>query len=253
MQRAPVSDRASAASGEAATRRTAPFILITHDTLEYRMRAALQQIERDGHAASKPRMIRIERLDPRRIGNSTTIGSEEATMLSRTLTIEIARVTEAAAIAAARLRGRGDEKDGRPGGGRCHAQALNSHRHGRHRGDRRGRARRGADALYRREGRHRHGASDRYRARSAGRHDAHRQGHAECRSRWSRWPRAAACCMRPTATWTRSPSVGGYPDGVVDLDVSPEREYPSAGQGQGLSRHRDITACILDRPRHADI
>jgi homoserine dehydrogenase len=43
-------------------RATAPFILITHDTLELSMRAALQRIESDGHAASKPRMIRIERL-----------------------------------------------------------------------------------------------------------------------------------------------------------------------------------------------
>jgi homoserine dehydrogenase len=43
-------------------RATAPFILITHDTLEVSMREALQRIERDGHAETKPRMIRIERL-----------------------------------------------------------------------------------------------------------------------------------------------------------------------------------------------
>ncbi|MBL8908456.1 MAG: homoserine dehydrogenase [Rhizobiales bacterium] len=53
VQRAPRSEQ---------PRTTAPFILITHDTLELSMRAALQRIERDGHAASKPRMIRIERL-----------------------------------------------------------------------------------------------------------------------------------------------------------------------------------------------
>lgn len=53
VQRAPRSEQ---------PRATAPFILITHDTLELSMRAALQRIERDGHAASKPRMIRIERL-----------------------------------------------------------------------------------------------------------------------------------------------------------------------------------------------
>ena len=39
----------------------APFILITHDTLESTMRAALARIENEGHAASTPRMIRIER------------------------------------------------------------------------------------------------------------------------------------------------------------------------------------------------
>jgi homoserine dehydrogenase len=43
-------------------RATAPFILLTHNTLETSMRAALSRIESDGHVASKPRMIRIERL-----------------------------------------------------------------------------------------------------------------------------------------------------------------------------------------------
>ena len=43
-------------------RATAPFILITHDTVESAMRAALERIEKDGHVAGHPRMIRIERL-----------------------------------------------------------------------------------------------------------------------------------------------------------------------------------------------
>ena len=45
-----------------ASRATAPFILITHDTLEDAMRVALARIEKEGHVASHPRMIRIERL-----------------------------------------------------------------------------------------------------------------------------------------------------------------------------------------------
>jgi homoserine dehydrogenase len=45
-----------------APRATAPFILITHDTVETAMRSALSRIETDGHVASRPRMIRIERL-----------------------------------------------------------------------------------------------------------------------------------------------------------------------------------------------
>jgi homoserine dehydrogenase len=45
-----------------APRATAPFILITHDTVETAMRGALSRIETDGHVASHPRMIRIERL-----------------------------------------------------------------------------------------------------------------------------------------------------------------------------------------------
>jgi homoserine dehydrogenase len=51
VQRAPQSEAA-----------TAPFILITHDTLESSMRSALSRIAADGHAAAQPRMIRIERL-----------------------------------------------------------------------------------------------------------------------------------------------------------------------------------------------
>ncbi len=49
--------------GEGGTRErpTAPFILITHDTQESAMRAALARIEAEGHCVGKPRMIRIER------------------------------------------------------------------------------------------------------------------------------------------------------------------------------------------------
>ena len=58
VQRAPLSE-----NGETDGRpRTAPFILITHDTLESAMRAALERIETQDHVASTPRMIRIERL-----------------------------------------------------------------------------------------------------------------------------------------------------------------------------------------------
>ncbi len=52
----------STANGADEQRDTAPFILITHDTTENTMRQALQTIEERGHAASRPRMIRIERL-----------------------------------------------------------------------------------------------------------------------------------------------------------------------------------------------
>jgi homoserine dehydrogenase len=43
-------------------RATAAFILVTHDTVETAMRSALARIEKDGHVAGRPRMIRIERL-----------------------------------------------------------------------------------------------------------------------------------------------------------------------------------------------
>ncbi len=49
-------------SDKDAQRATAPFILITHNTLEPSIRKALARIEKDGHVAGHPRMIRIERL-----------------------------------------------------------------------------------------------------------------------------------------------------------------------------------------------
>lgn len=45
-----------------AARATAQFILITHDTMEPSIRKAVERIEKDGHVAGTPRVIRIERL-----------------------------------------------------------------------------------------------------------------------------------------------------------------------------------------------
>jgi homoserine dehydrogenase len=52
--------RGKSAKDEA--RATASFILITHDTLEHSIRTAMAKIEKDGHVAGAPRVIRIERL-----------------------------------------------------------------------------------------------------------------------------------------------------------------------------------------------
>jgi homoserine dehydrogenase len=43
-------------------RDTAQFTLITHDTLETSIRAAIARIQKDGHVSGSPRVIRIERL-----------------------------------------------------------------------------------------------------------------------------------------------------------------------------------------------
>lgn len=43
-------------------RKTAPFILITHDTFASAIKQAVARIEKDGHVASTTRVIRIERL-----------------------------------------------------------------------------------------------------------------------------------------------------------------------------------------------
>ena len=83
-------------------------------------------------------------------------------VLDRVLVLEMVRVTEAAAVAASKLIGRGDEKAADRRRGRGDARGAQHARHRRHRRDRRGRARRGADAVHRREGRR--GAGQRPRA-----------------------------------------------------------------------------------------
>jgi fructose-1,6-bisphosphatase II / sedoheptulose-1,7-bisphosphatase len=45
---------------------------------------------------------------------------------------------------------------------------------------------------------------------------------------------------------------GGYPDGVVDLDADPAENILNLAKAKGV-RPNEITACILDRPRHEKI
>ena len=60
---------------------------------------------------------------------------------------------------------------------------------------------------------------------------------------------AAACCMRPTTYMDKIAIGGGYPDGVVDLDLPPAENIRRLAKAKGVAP-REITACILDRPRH---
>ena len=45
---------------------------------------------------------------------------------------------------------------------------------------------------------------------------------------------------------------GGYPEGIVDLDADPRDNILALARAKGV-RPQEIKACILDRPRHADI
>ena len=45
---------------------------------------------------------------------------------------------------------------------------------------------------------------------------------------------------------------GGYPAGTVDLDHSPRENIRRLAEAKGVAP-AEITACILDRPRHADL
>src|SRR4029079_7488155 len=42
---------------------------------------------------------------------------------------------------------------------------------------------------------------------------------------------------------------GGYPDGVIDLDADPKENIFALARAKGV-KPREITACIMDRPRH---
>ncbi len=44
----------------------------------------------------------------------------------------------------------------------------------------------------------------------------------------------------------------GYPEGTIDLDATPEQNIESLAKAKGV-KPSEITALILDRPRHADI
>jgi fructose-1,6-bisphosphatase II / sedoheptulose-1,7-bisphosphatase len=44
----------------------------------------------------------------------------------------------------------------------------------------------------------------------------------------------------------------GYPQGIVDLDASPEENVAALAKAKGV-KPADITALVLDRPRHADL
>jgi fructose-1,6-bisphosphatase II / sedoheptulose-1,7-bisphosphatase len=45
---------------------------------------------------------------------------------------------------------------------------------------------------------------------------------------------------------------GGFPDGLVDLDLPPQDNIQRLAEARGVATS-DITACILDRPRHAEL
>lgn len=45
---------------------------------------------------------------------------------------------------------------------------------------------------------------------------------------------------------------GGYPEGIVDLDAAPEDNIAALAQAKGVDVSQ-ISVCILDRPRHAEL
>ncbi|MGE0211252.1 MAG: class II fructose-bisphosphatase [Parvibaculaceae bacterium] len=167
------------------------------------------------------------------------------------MTIEIVRVTEAAAIAAARLRGRGDERKADEVAVDAMRSALNRIEMdgivviGEGERDR-------APMLY---------ISEKVGTGKGPTIDIALdplEGTTLCAKAM---PNAlSVVAMAVSGSLLHSPDCymdkiaigGGYPEGLVDLDAPPEENLKRLAKAKGVPIG-EITACILDRPRHAEL
>ena len=176
----------------------------------------------------------------------------EELKMDRNLALEAVRVTEAAALSASRLMGRGDEKAADQAAVDAMRQALNSLSIdgtvviGEGERDE-------APMLYIGEkvgtGQ---GPEDRHRARPARRHDDHREGRRQ-RARGDGDGRCmAGFSTRPTSIWTRSRSAAGCRTASSISTPSRPRTSKNLARAKKLEV-ADLVVCILDRPRHAEL
>ena len=64
---------------------------------------------------------------------------------------------------------------------------------------------------------------------------------------------AEGCLLNAPDVYMDKLAVGpGYPDGIISLDKSPSENVRSVAEAKGVAPS-DIIVCVLDRPRHADI
>ncbi len=172
-------------------------------------------------------------------------------LLDRVLSIEIARVTEAAAIAAARLRGRGDVKG-------ADGAAVDAMRRELAKLSIRGRVVIGEGEMDE--------APMLYIGEEVGTGEGPRvdiavdplEGTTICAKAM---PNALAVLaisaegglLHAPDMYMNKIAVGpGYPEGIVDLDRSAKDNLEALAKAKGVPVS-EITACILDRPRHSDL
>jgi fructose-1,6-bisphosphatase II / sedoheptulose-1,7-bisphosphatase len=171
--------------------------------------------------------------------------------LERVLTIELARVTEYAALAAARLIGRGDEKAADQAAVDGMRRALNSCNI------------KGTIVIGEGE---RDEAPMLYIGEKVGTGEGPEVDIAldplECTTLTAKaMPGAMAVVavaqggtlLHAPDTYMHKIAVGpGYPPGIVDLDADPIDNMKALAKAKGVPVNQ-LTACILDRPRHEDI
>src|SRR5690349_13920183 len=181
----------------------------------------------------------------------STITVQAHQMLERILSLEIVRVTERAAVSAARLRGRGNEKAADQAAVDAMRRELNKLPiHG---------------TVVIGEG-ERDEAPMLFIGEEVGRKTGPKvdiavdplEGRTMCAKNV---PGAiATMAMAEGGTLLNAPDVymekiaigPGYPPGIVDLDAPPADNIDALARAKGVKPH-DITALVLDRPRHADL
>jgi fructose-1,6-bisphosphatase II / sedoheptulose-1,7-bisphosphatase len=178
-------------------------------------------------------------------------GHDVAGGLDRVLVLEVARVTEAAAIAAARLRGRGDEKA-------ADKAAVDAMRHELGKVHIQGRVVIGEGEMDE--------SPMLYIGEEVGVGDGPEvdiavdplEGTTICAKAM---PNALAVLaisergglLNAPDMYMNKIAIGpGYPDGIIDLDAPPADTLQAMAKARGVAVS-EITACILDRPRHAEL
>jgi fructose-1,6-bisphosphatase II / sedoheptulose-1,7-bisphosphatase len=182
---------------------------------------------------------------------NTIQGHDVAGGLDRVLVLEVARVTEAAAIAAARLRGRGDEKA-------ADKAAVDAMRHELGKVHIKGRVVIGEGEMDE--------SPMLYIGEEVGLGDGPEvdiavdplEGTTICAKAM---PNALAVLaisergglLNAPDMYMNKIAIGpGYPDGIIDLDAPPAETLQAMAKARGVGVS-EITACILDRPRHAEL
>jgi fructose-1,6-bisphosphatase II / sedoheptulose-1,7-bisphosphatase len=182
---------------------------------------------------------------------NTIQGHDVAGGLDRVLVLEVARVTEAAAIAAARLRGRGDEKA-------ADKAAVDAMRHELGKVHIKGRVVIGEGEMDE--------SPMLYIGEEVGLGDGPEvdiavdplEGTTICAKAM---PNALAVLaisergglLNAPDMYMNKIAIGpGYPDGIIDLDAPPAETLAAMAKARGVGIS-EITACILDRPRHAEL
>ena len=177
--------------------------------------------------------------------------SESKGHLDRVLVLEVARVTEAAAIAAARLRGRGNEKA-------ADKAAVDAMRKELQKVNIRGRVVIGegemdeapmlfiGEEVGTRKGPEVDIAVDPLEGTTICAKDMPNSLAVLAISE------AGGLLNAPDMYMDKIAVGPGYPEGIIDLDLPPEEVVARLAKAKGVAVG-DITACVLDRPRHAEL